>query len=740
VGKLASILIAVILFPAAAFAQQGFEDCSLSIEISDTVRTAETSLASYLAGRVPGLTFRQSSGAPGDMVSLQIRNFGEPLYVIDGVVSTREDFNDLDISSVKKINVMGNGRASSYGYLGANGVIEAWTRDPGPSGPVSVSADVRYGVQQYTFVPDGMNDFQTEYARAMKLVNTGEVSDSYDLALLRLEMENYLEDKDNVPTFKPSQMMYASAKVAGGKPKFSYRAGLNFVGAERLNSCEMNNKVNLQAGIKSEMTDWMSLSYSCIGTVRTEQYKSLRNLLTLDFKLPVEGMTLNSGASYNIAAPMGAEEFLKNSVADAHAFLAYNREFGKWRVGAEGGCQYFSQSTGESKLSLMGLLASAGASYKGAYTLEASVRSDLSSSFKPLVLPFARFAWSLAHEDFYRNSSAAERMNEFELSASYGKTALSGGIAQGSLRMDFLKSRLILNTDVFARTGESLTPGFDFNMKYMGKKRKSFSWSIGANLTFARNMETSVMESGQFGYGRYWNSRGLFKPDVWMYQTVGVFQSKSEISTYTVNIDGQNNTTLLPGDYIIKDWNGDGVINEYDMRPLGWSGSPNPDGTTNPCLSAGLTFSMSWGSFDLEILVRGGFLNSWSPEWLTEEVPTYASTTLDVWHRENVYDPASAWVRGTFPAYRGAADQSSPQVNNDSYKINVNYLRLGDFSAGYTLRFKNCSLRPYVAGTNLFVLDNVSRRFRVDPESKAYSLEGRLPYKTICLGLAFKFR
>src|SRR4051794_15747250 len=42
-------------------------------------------VSSALAGKVSGLSFRQSEGRPGASAGIQVRNMGTPLYVIDGV-------------------------------------------------------------------------------------------------------------------------------------------------------------------------------------------------------------------------------------------------------------------------------------------------------------------------------------------------------------------------------------------------------------------------------------------------------------------------------------------------------------------------------------------------------------------------------------------------------------------------------------------------------------------------------
>ncbi len=79
------------------------------------------------------------------------------------------------------------------------------------------------------------------------------------------------------------------------------------------------------------------------------------------------------------------------------------------------------------------------------------------------------------------------------------------------------------------------------------------------------------------------------------YKYVGQFQNQEEINNWAVQ-DGAGNTTLMPGDLKFEDFNGDGVINEYDLQPIGRSNTPE------------IYFdwiSASWKGFDLYPDARG---------------------------------------------------------------------------------------------------------------------------------------
>lgn len=99
-----------------------------------------------------------------------------------------------------------------------------------------------------------------------------------------------------------------------------------------------------------------------------------------------------------------------------------------------------------------------------------------------------------------------------------------------------------------------------------------FNYRVSGNITFSRYRN---IESYKPRFSNSWDEYRNSSEDrwggiYWGYQVIGQFQSEEEIKNYPVNLDGQGNTTLLPGDLIYKDVNNDGVINGMDERPIGF--------------------------------------------------------------------------------------------------------------------------------------------------------------------------
>lgn len=85
-----------------------------------------TNTTHTLAGQLPGLVSKQTSGLPGqDNASLNIRGFGSPLVIVDGVEGS---IATLDPAQIESISILKDGSGSIYGARAGNGVILVTTK------------------------------------------------------------------------------------------------------------------------------------------------------------------------------------------------------------------------------------------------------------------------------------------------------------------------------------------------------------------------------------------------------------------------------------------------------------------------------------------------------------------------------------------------------------------------------------------------------------------------------------
>lgn len=106
-----------------------------------------------LQGRVSGVRITQTTGQPGENISVRIRGVGtindnDPLYIIDGV-PTKDGMNLVSPSDIESITVLKDAASSAiYGARSANGVILVTTKK-GQLGKPQVSYNGYVGMQTH---------------------------------------------------------------------------------------------------------------------------------------------------------------------------------------------------------------------------------------------------------------------------------------------------------------------------------------------------------------------------------------------------------------------------------------------------------------------------------------------------------------------------------------------------------------------------------------------------------------
>ncbi|MFY9152279.1 MAG: SusC/RagA family TonB-linked outer membrane protein [Prolixibacteraceae bacterium] len=248
-------------------------------------------------------------------------------------------------------------------------------------------------------------------------------------------------------------------------------------------------------------------------------------------------------------------------------------------------------------------------------------------------------------------------------------------------------------------------------------------YQIGGNVSYARE---KFLDSYKPRFSNSWDNyrysgENRWTRIYWGYETVGQFQSIEEINNYTINNDGQGNKTMLPGDLMYKDVNGDGKIDGYDERPIGYPRD------RNPIVNFGFNLNAQYKNFDFKADLSGGAMYSYNQRWEMRNPYQNTGNLLKVfyddrWHRENPLDLNSAWVAGKYPALRfNDGGHNNYNKNSNFWLTNMSYLRLRTLEVGYTLpkalteKARINKARFYVNTYNLFSFDKL-KKLGVEPE------------------------
>ncbi|WP_018626166.1 SusC/RagA family TonB-linked outer membrane protein [Niabella aurantiaca] len=100
-----------------------------SIKGEDIRTTKNENPQNMLTGKVPGVRIVQKSAEPGAFNNVfDIRGFGSPLIIIDGVPRSNADFQRMNANDIEDISVLKDASAAIYGVRSANGVVLITTK------------------------------------------------------------------------------------------------------------------------------------------------------------------------------------------------------------------------------------------------------------------------------------------------------------------------------------------------------------------------------------------------------------------------------------------------------------------------------------------------------------------------------------------------------------------------------------------------------------------------------------
>jgi TonB-linked SusC/RagA family outer membrane protein len=226
-----------------------------------------TNVGVLLQGRMPGVAIQQGTGQPGrDHPRILIRGLGtmnnsSPMILIDGLESTMDDINPLDVESVNVLKDAAS--ASIYGTRAANGVILITTKR-GKSGTPKVSYNTFFGKQVPVALPEVVSS--ADHAR---LENEGNLNAGFPLAYSEEEIKKFQDGSDpfNYPNTNWMDLLLKgsgasqshSLNVSGGTEASSYMLSLGYFDQQGLMKQANYDRYNLRFNLDSKVTNWLKI-------------------------------------------------------------------------------------------------------------------------------------------------------------------------------------------------------------------------------------------------------------------------------------------------------------------------------------------------------------------------------------------------------------------------------------------------------------------------------------------------
>lgn len=267
-----------------------------------------------LSGRVAGVITKQTSGVPGqDGTALNIRGFGSPLVLVDGIELSLDRIDPNDIES---INVLKDGAAAVYGARAGNGVILVTTKRGVAGKPVITYSGVT-SVQQPTFWKNNVDagqfvEMQNEGGAA---TYTPEEIASYKAG--DPGFENYNWERTVFRTWAPMNQHSLSVRGGSEKIKFFSSLGQLYQGGQfasgDINYGRVNARSNIDAQINKNLSFGLDISYRREKTSEPGlPLNTIYNQITVSEPiLPptiagYEDIAFNSGGGFNNRGALGA--------------------------------------------------------------------------------------------------------------------------------------------------------------------------------------------------------------------------------------------------------------------------------------------------------------------------------------------------------------------------------------------------------------------------------------------------
>ncbi|WP_317319203.1 TonB-dependent receptor [Alistipes communis] len=315
-------------------------------------------------------------------------------------------------------------------------------------------------------------------------------------------------------------------------------------------------------------------------------------------------------------------------------------------------------------------------------------RPHSSSSIQMGDWPNPNVGWEEAHK--LNVGIDLSLFSKLKISADYFKEKREGIF----LQRQSIPVYIGLSTQPWVNIGKMRNSGVDASLEYHQTIGQDLHLTVRGNFTYARNM---IVDQDQPDYKYlYMNRTGQARYQTFGLVAAGLFRDQADIDAWPKQSFGD----VEPGDIKYLDLNGDGVVDSYDVKPIGY--------TSIPEIVYGFGFSLQWKAFDFSAFFQGVGHVSFST--LTDQTLGFnARNSREANLFSDVYD--NYWTPERLDAKYPRLYIGTNNNNNQTstfWMANGRYMRLKNLEIGYTLpkrisqKMAMQNMRVYLSGVNLF--------------------------------------
>lgn len=287
-----------------------------------------------------------------------------------------------------------------------------------------------------------------------------------------------------------------------------------------------------------------------------------------------------------------------------------------------------------------------------------------------------------------------------------------------------------------ANVGITSNKGYELALNWADKKG-DFIYSVGADVSWFRN---KIIYKAEAKNPYYWmNATGFAIGQRFGLVSDGLFNTQEELANRPYNTYTSNAATL--GDIRYKDLDGDGLINQNDVAPIGY---PN-----YAQYHFNLKARLGYKGFDVKILFTGSadgsyYLNSgYTIPFFKNAGNAWKWQYDGRWTQEKYL----AGEKITYPrAAYGATSSHNNYLTSDYWMVSTNHIKLKNVEIGYTFDMTKIAnqnvvqaLRLYFNANNVYTFKNKLTPYGIDPETTDGSTYVYPLTKVFTLGVSLRF-
>lgn len=234
-----------------------------NVKADELTAIPNTNLSNSLAGRAPGATITGNSGLMGASSEIRMRGgFGDPLFVIDGIIRDKEAFDALEPYEIDQMSFLKDAAtASIYGSAAGNGVVLVTTKGGVKNQKPTFNYQGSYAfstptqelfADRWTAIDD--LDYQNAVARFQGLQ---EPNGEAEYAYFR---DNNINYNVNDYIWQNPWNTKHSLSVTGGTDKIQYYVMGSFLAEEGSYVSLENKKFSLRSNLTVELNKYIKMN------------------------------------------------------------------------------------------------------------------------------------------------------------------------------------------------------------------------------------------------------------------------------------------------------------------------------------------------------------------------------------------------------------------------------------------------------------------------------------------------